>query len=112
MTTWTIDSATSPPIPSDNIPTAITDAGPTTIVALSGAFVIRRTVPQATTITWFAGVTSLWFKDGAGNAGTYQQTLVPPNGYTIDGQPTYILAFDWQSVALVLDVGTVNYLVY
>ena len=108
MTTWTVDSASSPAIASITSPQAITDAGDITLIA-AGSYSFRKTIPAAFAVTWSAGVSPFTFTDGAGNAGTYNITFNPPGGYTINGQANAKLEFNYQSITLVLD-GT-NYLI-
>lgn len=91
-------------------PTAVTASGTLTITQSTGFFSIRKTVPAATTVNLPVLGTPYIIADGAGNAGTYPITINAPSGYTILGQPSYVLAFNWQSIGLSLDGS--NYLIW
>lgn len=45
--------------------------------------------------------------DAGGNAGTFPITILPPAGKTINGQTSYILAFNYQSASFYIDVSQV-----
>lgn len=44
--------------------------------------------------------------DGSGNAATYHITVLPPAGYTINGQSSYIFAFNNQSATFYLNLNS------
>ncbi len=86
----------------------ITAAGDVNIAAdypdaLAGIFSIRKTVSAATVVTLppYGGPWGVC--DGAGVAGTYNITVAAPMGYTINGQPSFLLEFNWQYATFILD---------
>ncbi len=71
--------------------------------ALAGIFSIRQTVPGAMTVTLppYGGPWAVC--DGAGVASADPITVDAPMGYTINGGPSYVLAFNWMYATFILD---------
>lgn len=83
--------------------TVITAPGNYIVQPADYVIFVDKTVPEVTTITLPASPTdsrSLIIKDAAGNAGDFNITI-NGNGQNIDGQSTYILTADWESVEII-----------
>ncbi len=79
----------------------VTASGNVTILAGDGIVEIAKTVPATTQVVIPAGLTAFQeyvIKDGSGNAGTYNITLVPSSG-TIDGAASFVLDANWESIS-------------
>jgi hypothetical protein len=88
----------------DTVPVRIvTVPGPITILPTDEIVVVDKDVGEPTTINLLpdpATGDELVIKDGRGDAGTNNITIVPAAG-TVDGLATYVMTFNWQAVTLV-----------
>jgi len=116
--TLSFDSTGQPVITfpgSGNIPTPGQFANPrriavsgtnTTNILVGDSFAgvsISQASPSTTTLQLPATEGPWPIFDASGNAGTYPITVLPSSGKTINGQTSYILAFNYQSITVYFD---------
>lgn len=81
----------------------VTVPGPIAILPTDEIVVVDKDIGEATTVNLLpdpATGDEIVIKDGKGDAGTNNITIVPASG-TIDGSATYVMTFNWQAVTLV-----------
>jgi hypothetical protein len=88
---------------SDKVIVVKTDAGAVNVGEFDGIILINKGTPEATTINLPASdskIGAVKIVDFAGNAGTYNITLVPSGSDVINGQTEWVIAGDGGSVVL------------
>lgn len=97
----------TPPTPGGSATTRKVAVSGTNTVSMTssdafGGVSVYQSGTSATTVQLPSGGPYPVF-DGSGNAGTYPLTVLPPAGLTINGQTSYILAFNYQSAVFFND---------
>lgn len=78
----------------------------TTNILITDSFAgvsISQAAPSTTTLQLPATEGPWPIFDASGNAGTYPVTILPSSGKTINGQASYIMAFNYQSITVYFD---------